>query len=195
MKMKICIRALIGIALGATLALPVLSDTPWNYPSLALIFACLACISMWDIATLEIPQLLLNFLLVCVIADRIITVVVSGQLWSVIVNSLGGALLCFGFFAGVYYVSLKLLKKEGIGFGDVKLMSVAGLLLGVGKSVFAVAAASVCACVILLILKALTKTDREYPFAPFLSSGIAVSCLFYDRLITAYFGLLDKLLI
>jgi prepilin signal peptidase PulO-like enzyme (type II secretory pathway) len=60
-------------------------------------------------------------------------------------------------------------KKNALGFGDVKLLAVAGLWLGInGLSVAVVAA-----CV-LGIIWGLVKKRKYVPFAPFLFAGTAM---------------------
>jgi prepilin peptidase CpaA len=44
-------------------------------------------------------------------------------------NAVGGATFCFGFMGAVYLMG-------GLGFGDVKLMTAAGMLAGFGLSIY-----------------------------------------------------------
>ncbi|MDR1027522.1 MAG: A24 family peptidase [Rickettsiales bacterium] len=63
-------------------------------------------------------------------------------------------------------------KKEAVGFGDVKLLAVAGLWLGVDR--FSVAVVAAC---VLGIAWGLWKKERFVPFAPFLFAGAAIAGL------------------
>ena len=97
-----------------------------------------------------------------------------------------------GIFLLVYYLALFILKKEGLGFGDVKLAFVVGLFLGWQKFILAMLIASVTACLVLIphrYLKNQAK-DREYPFGPFIALGVAVAILFGNLIIGWYVGLL-----
>lgn len=93
-------------------------------------------------------------------------------------------------FGGVYYGSRAILKKEGMGFGDVKLSVCAGLLLGWQRFILSMLIASLSACFILLPLRRRGEEGREYPFAPFITFGVLVAFLFGAEIITAYINLI-----
>lgn len=98
-----------------------------------------------------------------------------------------------GFFLTVYLLAKLIYKREGIGFGDVKLMAAAGLYLGWIHTFIAVLIGSVTGSVILLIMKAKSKSERftEYPFAPFLTVGILIVAFFGDAITLWYLNLLS----
>lgn len=98
-----------------------------------------------------------------------------------------------GGFLVFYLISLayeKLCHLEGLGGGDVKLAGVVGLLLGWEKLLFGLVAATIPAAVILLILsRGKEGENRQFPFAPFLTIGFAVSMLFGRQIIEWYVSL------
>jgi leader peptidase (prepilin peptidase)/N-methyltransferase len=63
--------------------------------------------------------------------------------WRSLVNALMGAALGAGMLHAVSYVYLKLRKVEGLGFGDVKLMALAGAFLGPVLTLFVLCTSSV----------------------------------------------------
>lgn len=95
-------------------------------------------------------------------------------------------------FLGIYYAAIGILKKEGMGFGDVKLAAVAGLLLGWQRFILAILVASVVASVVLLALRRARgdERDHEYPFGPFFAAGILFAAYVGEPVITWYVGLL-----
>lgn len=103
-----------------------------------------------------------------------------------------GAAVGGGVFALVYYGAMAALKKEGLGFGDVKLAAAAGLLLGWQKLILAVLLASVIGSILLICLNRLRnlQRDTEYPFGPFLVGGMAVALLFGEQILSWYLALL-----
>jgi leader peptidase (prepilin peptidase)/N-methyltransferase len=72
--------------------------------------------------------------------------------------------------------------RDGMGLGDVKLMAAAGVWLPLSASFFAVAAASLAAIAILvmvaLIWKGADAISRPFPFAVFLAPAFWLSWLF-----------------
>lgn len=101
-----------------------------------------------------------------------------------------------GFFGGglifllIYYGAILILKKEGLGFGDVKLAFVTGLLLGWQKFLLAIFIASILAVIILLIVRCFSKSEeKEYPFAPFITAGVLIAMLFGSQIISWYLSL------
>ena len=103
-----------------------------------------------------------------------------------------GSLITGGFFLIIYFVALAVLKKEGIGFGDVKLAFSVGFFLGWERFLFALVIASVSASIILVIVRRARHDEagKEYPFGPFIAVGSLASMYFGAPLIDWYVGLL-----
>ena len=103
-----------------------------------------------------------------------------------------GALIGGGVFAVLYFGAIAILKREAMGFADVKFAAAAGLLLGWQKLILAVLVASVVGSFVLVILNRVKQQERdtEYPFGPFLVGGVLVAMMAGAPLITWYVGLL-----
>jgi prepilin signal peptidase PulO-like enzyme (type II secretory pathway) len=71
----------------------------------------------------------------------------------------------FGYITG-FILMMALRKKEALGFGDVKLMAVSGMFLGINGLSLAV----IMAC-ILGIIWGLARKQKFVPFAPFMILG------------------------
>ena len=112
--------------------------------------------------------------------------------YTTIVDHIIGCLVGGGLFVLLYYASIWVLKKEGFGWGDVKLVAAAGLLLGWQKLIFAMLVASIAGSIILLLIKALKNDEqgKEYPFAPFIVVGIMISMFVGANVIEWYTNLL-----
>jgi len=94
------------------------------------------------------------------------------------------------FYGGFYLIAKLILKKEGLGFGDVKLMAACGLALGIKSVFFATLAASIIASVVLGVKASRSKEKGvEYPFAPFLAIGCIIALFVGDMLVDAYLSL------
>lgn len=110
-------------------------------------------------------------------------------------DRLWGVLLGFGMFAAFYYGYKLIKKREGLGFGDVKLMGAVGLLLGWKSTLLCI----IIACLITLIwivIRSLIsrKKEREesaeFPFAPFLTFAAAFCLFFGEAICSLYVNLL-----
>lgn len=90
-----------------------------------------------------------------------------------------------------HYGSILILKKEALGFGDVKLVAACGLLLGIYNLFIAILVSSIIASVVLLIVrkKKNDKKDTEYPFAPFLIFGMTFAMFFGSYIVNWYISL------
>lgn len=96
-----------------------------------------------------------------------------------------------GIFLLIYFGCLWLIKREGIGFGDVKLAFAVGLLLGWQKFILAILIASLLACFVIIPYRLVKAQDRqkEYPFGPFIAVGVAVALLLGNLILNWYIGL------
>jgi len=86
-------------------------------------------------------------------------------------------------------LSVLILKKAGMGGGDIKLMGMAGLYLGLDLTLASFAIAVYAAALVICVLLVLKKVKRgdHIPFGPFLSLGIILALLFGNEIIGFYF--------
>ena len=152
--------------------------------SIDVIFACLftsalIVIAMIDARTKEIPFKINVFIFIVAIVN-----------------------LCFHFgnikdyLLGFFIISIGLLilfylSGGGvIGGGDVKLMAVAGLYLGCGKTVLAFFLACLLGSVIHIIRMKFFGASRELALGPYLATALIISLLWGDIMIKAYLSLM-----
>lgn len=94
------------------------------------------------------------------------------------------------FFGGFYLIWKFIFKKEGLGLGDVKLMTVCGLALGIKSIALSTLIASLTAAIFLSIKnKKDSDKNKEYPFAPFLSVAMIIAAFAGETLVNLYLGL------
>ena len=103
-----------------------------------------------------------------------------------------------GFAAGgilllvIYLVFLYVVKREGIGIGDIILMAASGLMVGWQGLKLLMLVSSISACIVLLAVRIINRIrDRftEYPFAPFIVLGDLVALFFGEQIIRWYLNL------
>lgn len=101
--------------------------------------------------------------------------------------SLSGGLI----FAALLFV-IALIYSGGMGWGDVKMAALIGLITGFPSVLSAMMISFVSSGVVAIILLALRLRARKeaVPFAPFLSLGAFIALLWGPELITWYLGLM-----
>ncbi len=145
---------------------------------------CLFCLSIVDLECYEIPDGCL---------------IIAAVVWAAALPFADNPLreLGWGLLSGVVYgggilaVSLlmdRVLKKESLGGGDVKLFAVVGLYLGLAGTLFAMLAA--CVFGLLFVLFGKKNNERQIPFGPSIAAAAALILLYGDRLIEWYLSIL-----
>ena len=104
-------------------------------------------------------------------------------------ESLAGALVPTFFLWLGGYLYEKIRHREGLGFGDVKMMAMIGAFLGLRASLLTLIAGSVVGSVIGLLYILITRKDAssyELPFGTFLGAAAIVVALTGQRVIGWY---------
>lgn len=93
-----------------------------------------------------------------------------------------------GFFLAIAFLSELLLKKEGMGGGDIKLMAMIGAFLGWKLTVLALLLSVYAGGIIggVLILTGIKKRSDRIPFGPFIALGTAMAVFFGSNIIEWY---------
>lgn len=147
-----------------------------------LLASALLVIAIIDFRTYEIP-LGLNVFILLLGVVRLCTDIKNWALYVV------GFFLVSGMFLLAAWISLKFLKKDGMGGGDVKLMAAAGLLLGGPKIFLSMMIGCVLAVIVHPIRMKVSGEDRQLAFGPYLAVGILIAALTGEWMINAYLGL------
>lgn len=103
-----------------------------------------------------------------------------------------GLVIALAFYGGSYFISKIALKKEGMGIGDVALMSASGTILGLGGTIFATLIATLSAAVVLSVrVNKDGENEVGYPFVPFLALGCICAIAFDNGAIALYLSLFN----
>ena len=144
-----------------------------------LFVSALLTLSIIDFRTFEIPIGINKFIL-CL---GMIHVIVNYH--RILDFGLGFVSVSLGLFV-LYWIT----KGRGIGGGDIKLMAVSGLLLGVKCNVLAFLLACILGSIIHILRMKISKADHVLALGPYLALGIGISLLWGEQLISWYFNLL-----
>ena len=99
-----------------------------------------------------------------------------------------GAAAGFSFFYLVAFLSLRILKKEGMGGGDIKLMAMVGAFLGWKAVLLTTFLGSLFGALIgvgLMVFRGREKGSL-IPFGPFLATGALISLFFGQEILIWY---------
>lgn len=141
--------------------------------------SALIVLSVIDFRTYEIP-VGINLFIGCLGAVRIVTDLNNWKEYAI------------GFFAvSVFLYLLYLITKgRGIGGGDIKLMAVAGLLLGWKNIILAFVLGCILGSVIHIIRMKVAGAQKVLAMGPYLAAGIWIAGLYGQRMINLYLGIL-----
>lgn len=130
--------------------------------------------------------------------SAILTGVILGLYMSLIfwpvnfINSLiaflaGGGIMIFWAATGKL-----LFKKESLGAGDIKLVAMTGIFLGLQKTLLALFLSFLSATIvgISMILLKKAQMNSRLPFAPFLTIGALISLVYGTQICTWYFNIM-----
>ncbi|MCR5664861.1 MAG: prepilin peptidase [Oscillospiraceae bacterium] len=152
-----------------------------------IFLCCLFCLSLVDLESFTIPD---GCLWIALGAWVLALPLMGTPLREIGMHLLAG--LVFG--GGLLLLSLlldKVLGKESLGGGDIKLYGVVGLYLGLAATLFSLMAA----CLFGLLFGALRrrfggKQGEQIPFGPSIAASAALMLFFGDGLVSWYLSLL-----
>lgn len=165
-----------GLAYGLT----------WTGAAWALFSAVLVTLAMIDWDTKLLPDsITLPFVWAGILASMLGYTQVS------LMNSVMGAVIGYMSLWSIYWIFKLLTGKEGMGFGDFKLLAALGAWFGWAGLVPVILISSVVGAVIGLFLKINNRLGEsaQIPFGPFLALGGLAAMLFSPATLLRAFGL------
>ena len=136
------------------------------------LIACLYGLSLSDLKSYEIPN---GFIIFGIIWWLIFSFSLDGLVSGVVIS---GSILI------ITFIMEKILKKEAMGGGDIKLFFMVSLYLGLSISLFNI----ILACVVGLLFVLIRKKDM-IPFGPSISIATYVSLLVGSQIVNMYISL------
>lgn len=151
---------------------------------LLVMVTALSFASIYDLYTMRIP----DFVHVVIVVAWIALFVVCDNKSNMIINSLISGLGIPLVIIGISFVIKKTKGKESIGFGDIKLIAVTGLILGFYRGVLNLLIMSILGLAYVAIMR--KKKGEKFPFAPCISVSTVFCYMWGNTLIDAYMRLL-----
>ncbi len=173
----------IFLILAVVLILVYASNVLFTGTELYISYYCtllMVSLAMIDYYDMEVPNQYLLFSLI-LLPIRIIFPLTS------VLDHILGAIIGFGFFLAFGLIMEKLLNKEALGGGDVKLYGIIGLVLGVQLTLLSIFVASLIGWIFSLVFIR-KRTDVYLPFVPFIAIGFFVSYFYGLKILHWYFS-------
>lgn len=145
-------------------------------------------LAVYDLKWFLLPDKVVFPLIILAAVQVLVVAIFYQPFWETIVGGILGAAV----LSGLFYILHKASKGAWIGFGDVKLAIVLGLLAGgLLESALVLFAASVLGMLMSLplLLTGKAKRGTHIPFGPFLLAGMFITQLFGNQIIDWYLGL------
>lgn len=132
----------------------------WAQSPLYAIAMMLALSIFVCIAFIDLETMFINDILIYLLAVPVIMAAISGAGATIAERAIGLA-AGGGLFLLIYLGARLVLKREGMGTGDILLMAAVGALLGWKATIFAILVASVTGTVVLIPIKLCRKGNKE----------------------------------
>ena len=111
------------------------------------------------------------------------------SLWTVFVEpsaSIKGALLGYLLLWSVFHLFKLITDKDGMGYGDFKLLAAGGAWLGMKSVAIIVVLSSLSGAILGSIILLIKKSNKPIPFGPYLSVGIWIAMLYGQEIVNWY---------
>jgi leader peptidase (prepilin peptidase)/N-methyltransferase len=110
------------------------------------------------------------------------------QVWTTLPAAVVGAMLGYGALWSVYWAFKLITGKEGMGYGDFKLLAALGAWFGWQTIPLIILLSSLVGALLGLTILALTRQGRDtpMPFGPYLAGAGLLTLFYSDTLVTQY---------
>lgn len=152
-----------------------------EYGVFMVIGLILLLISLVDLEAYFIPDLFVTVGCIIAIGASVMGIGVP------IKDAAMGAIVGAGIMQGLRLAYMRVRKEEGMGYGDVKLLLLLGLCVGLLGLAYVLLIASVLAivCTVIAQFGSLNRSTR-LPFGPYLCAGCALYMLFHDFILQIF---------
>ena len=185
---KMSPRYLVSEIISAVVYVGVFLRFGWSIKTVEflLLTSILLCVSFADLEAYIIP----DGLIIAGIVIRLMFILFSGDTGHEALQSVIGG---FSVSAPVLIIVLimeKLMKREAMGGGDIKLLFMAGIYLPWSQNLLAILLACICGLLFGAIYNRLKNNEEKlFPFGPAIAAGTYLSMLFGEGIINAYLSL------
>lgn len=142
--------------------------------------AVLIILSLVDLKHMILPTFIIRVGICLGIGFKLLLSMINHD-WSYLWEALIGGGIGYIWFYLLYHIARKVMHREEIGFGDVRLMGMIGIFIGGWQLCIMVLMACMMASVVGVVLLMIRRKNAPYPFGPFLC-GATMLLLWVNRL-------------
>lgn len=153
-----------------------------------ILAALLLCISFADLEDYLVPE----GLIIAGIVNRVVFVLLSKPIGAAALQSLIGGLSISLPLLAVVLIMEKILKRDAMGGGDIKLVFMMGLYFKWSVNLVSFLFACVLGILCGVLLPKLKNAEKQFPFGPSLALGSWLGLLFGQQLLQWYVGLFAR---
>ena len=160
-------------------------DLSWLCLRNWILLCCLFCLSLTDLECMIIPD-------VCLIIAAAVWVIflpLTGMGWPAVRGGLLAGLIFGGGLLGLSLLMDRILKRDSLGGGDIKLFAVLGLYLGIVGTLFMTVLACLLGLLFAMLRRGRTGGGEPFPFGPAIAAAGAAVLLYGEPLIQWYISL------
>jgi len=181
-KTKISHRYWMIELLTAVLSTAVVYNFGWSLASVfgVVLTYFLISIAMIDYDTMVIPDQFSLSLMWLGLLISLMTVFVDPS------SSIKGALLGYLLLWSVFHLFKLITGKDGMGYGDFKLLAAGGAWLGMKSVAIIVILSSLSGAILGSIILLIKKSNKPIPFGPYLAVGIWVAMMYGQNIVDWY---------
>ncbi len=178
----------LGAVIISTIVVTILLGTKFSGTTFA--FSCVFSYSLLALTFVDLRELILPD----VITKPLIVIGVVLGWFGIFTNfydSLAGAFIGYFLFWGINYAFRKIRKKEGMGYGDFKLLSAIGAWIGATQIPLIILMSSFVGILVAILTHNISKNflSRQIPFGPSLAFAGFVGMCYGSVIIRAYMSL------
>lgn len=165
----------------------------WELVPFAVLFSVLLALSVIDLELYILPNAITYpSALVSLLVIPPLALVATETPWNHIVGALIGGVAYAGGLGLTLVLYELIVRREGMGMGDVKLAATLGLWLGYLHPIlvlYALIAASVVGLVVGAAILVVRRESRPYPFGPWLALGAVLTIVASDWILDTFVNL------
>lgn len=149
----------------------------------------LIVLSLIDFDHMILPTKIIMFGAVVGIGFRIALSMLYEE-WAYLWDGVIAGIVGYGFFYLIYFIAPKIMHKEALGFGDVRVMGMLGIYIGLEQLFVMLVIACVMASVVGTVLLVIRKKSEPYPLGPYLCGATMMMLIWGGTIMSGYRNLL-----